>query len=190
MTAGPTSVDALYQIAYQFLQAVVAAMTSTDAGAPARAYVYPDQSPEFYTECSQAAVSVPGLDEGGTSPTTPTEVTARRFHFGRINYVAMTGYAVRCVSFSEGDQEPFQPLSDATLNAQARAMQQDGWALWQTVTKLLQDDLLFEGLCSNTHFDLGRPVRPLGGLAGWSFTIKTQLSGYIPDLVWPPVMPS
>lgn len=189
MTAGPTSVDALDDLASQFLQAVVAAMTSTEAGAPARAYVYPDQAPEFYTECSQAVVCVPALTEGQTSPTTPAEVTGRRFHYGRINLVAMTGYAIRCVAVSEGNRQPFKPLTDATLNAQSKILYQDGWALWQTVTKLLQDDLLFEGLCTNVHFDLGRPVRPLGGLAGWSFTLRAQLSGYVPDLVWPPVMP-
>lgn len=145
MTVGPTSVSALYDLAYAYLQATVAAMTSTAAGAPQRAYVYPDQAPEFYTECSQACVSVPALLEEQTSPLTPAPVTGRRFHNGRVNLVTMTAYAIRCVAVSEGNGQPFRPLKDATLNAQALAMYEDGWALWQTVTKLLQEDDLFAG---------------------------------------------
>lgn len=176
-------------LAGAYLQAVVAAMTSTPAGAPDRAYVYPDQAPEFYTECSQAVVSIPALIEEQTSPLSPAPVTGQRFRYGRLNLVTMTGYAIRCVDVSEGNLEPFQPLSDATLNAQSRAMYEDGWALWQTVTELLRTGLLFGGLCSIVHFDLGRPVRPLGGLAGWSLTLRAELAGYVPELTWPPVMP-
>lgn len=187
MSSGPTSVSAMFDLADLFKQAIEAAMTSTTAGAPQRAYVYPDASPEFYTECSQAVVCIPALTEEQTSPVAPVAVTGRRFHFGRMNLVTLNGYAIRCVAVSEGNQQQFRPLSDATLNTQSRIMYEDGWALWETMTELLKPpESIMGGICSDVHFDLGRPVRPLGGLAGWSMTLRAWLQGYVPDLVWPP----
>lgn len=181
MTVVASTVSSMYELAESYLHAIVAAMTTTDAGAPDRAFVATD-TPVFEGYCAQAAVYIPTLTEEVTGPLAPSGQVGQRFHRGRVNLVAMTGYAVRCADISEGNQQGYQPPFDATLNAQARAIYQDGWAIWNYVTTLLRDDLLFSGPCGITHFDQGKPLTTAGGQIGWQFAIRVELNGYVPDV--------
>lgn len=180
MTVVASTVSSMYELADSFLQAIVAAMTTTTAGAPDRAFIAPD-TPVFETECGQAAVYIPTLSEEATSPLTPGGQVGQRFHAGRVNLVGMIGFAVRCAEISEGNQLPYQPPFNATLNGQAQAVYEDGWAIWNYVTALLNQKKLFQGPCGITHFDLGKPYIDEGGLMGWQFDIRVELNGYVPD---------
>ncbi len=183
-----STVSSMADLATSYLDAIVAAMGSTAAGAPDRAFVAPGQ-PAFETQCNQAAVYIPQLTEGSTIPTQPPEIIGQRSRYGRVILVGMTGYAVRCAAVSES-QNGYEPLSDATLTAQALAVYEDGWAVWNWLTQLIRNDLLFGGSCGIQHFDRGSPYATEGGLAGWQFQIRVQLDGYKPDLSsWPPVLP-
>lgn len=175
-----STVSSMYEVAVAYRDLIVAAMTSTEAGAPDRAFVAPDQ-PVFETQCAQAAVYIPSLTEGGTGPAGPPEQIGQRFHRGRVNLVGMIGFAVRCGDISEGNSAVYQPPFDATLNAQAKAIYEDGWAIWNYVTALLNENRLFSGQCGITHFDLGKPLTTAGGQIGWQFAIRVELPGYKPD---------
>jgi hypothetical protein len=188
MTVTPSTVTSMYDLATAYLDAIVAAMDSTDTGPPDRAFVAPGQ-PTFETQCDQAAVWIPNLTEGATSPTQPSEITGQRSRYGRVNLVALTGYAIRCASVSENTQI-YEPLTDTTLNSQARAVYQDGWSVWNWITQLIRTQQLFGGTCGIQHFDRGSPYQTEGGLAGWQFQLRVQLDGYKPDLSgWPPPLP-
>lgn len=175
-----STVSSMFDLATSFLDAIVAAMDSTEAGPPDRAFVAPGV-PTFETECNQAAVYVPSLTEGSTSPTQPAEITGQRSRYGRLNEVGLTGYAIRCAQVSEAPSM-YSPLSDGTLDSQAKAVYEDGWAIWNWVNQLIRAGKLFEGVCGITHFDRGSPYATEGGLAGWMFQIRVVLNGYKPDL--------
>jgi hypothetical protein len=174
-----SSVSSMFDIADQFLQATVAAMTTTPAGPPARATVVLGD-PVFDDSCGQAFVSVPALTEGSTNPGTPPEATGRRISRGRVNLVAMTAWAIRCVHVTSGLQQGFVPPSDAELAADALQGYEDGWAVWNYITRAVLNDTLFSGPCGIVHFDGGQAVTPSGGLGGWKFTIRVELPGYDP----------
>jgi hypothetical protein len=179
----------MYDLASGYLEAIVAAMDSTDTGAPQRAFVAPGQ-PVFETQCDQAAVYVPSLSDGATTPTQPPEITGQRSRYGRVNLVGLTGYAIRCAAVS-GSPNMYEALSDSTLSVQAKAVYEDGWAIWNWVNQLIRNDLLFGGTCGIAHFDRGSPYLTEGGLTGWQFQMRVQLDGYKPDLSsWPPPLPT
>lgn len=167
----------MYQIAEDFLNAIVDAMATTDAGTPDRSFVAPSQ-PVFETNCAQAAVQVLSLTEEGTRDTSPAMQPGLRHARGRVNLVGMVGYAIRCADISEGNQNVYQPLFDATLSGQAKAVYQDGWAIWNYVTAAIRANILFQGPCGDVHFDGGVPMTAQGGLVGWQFTVRAELAGY------------
>lgn len=190
MTITASTVSSMYDLAEKYLEAIVAAMTTTAAGAPSRAFVAPG-IPVFETNCAQAAVFVPSLTEEQTAPQGPPMQLGMRHHRGRVNLVGLTGFAVRCAAISEGNQGLYQPLFDPTLDSQGRTVYEDGWAIWNYVTALIRQDLLFGGPCGDVHFDQGLPLVTEGGLTGWQFNLRVELDGYVPDLTgWPVTLPT
>lgn len=171
----------MYDLAADFLTAVAEAMATTEAGGPARQFVSLG-APLWETGCAQASVQVLTLTEESTRDLSPAMQTGLRHARGRVNLVGFVAYAVRCVTVSEGNQNVYQPQSDATLSAEAKAAYEDGWAIWNYVTEAIRQDVLFGGPCGDVHFDLGVPFNPQGGLAGWQFTIRAELNGYRPML--------
>lgn len=181
MSVVVSDVNSMYEIAVDLRDAVVAAMGTTDAGAPDRAFVSPGP-PAFETQCSQAAVQVLSLTEEQTRDLSPAMQPGRRHHRGRVNLVGMVAYTIRCAEVSEGNQDVYQPLSDATLDAQAQAVYQDGWAVWNHINRAIETHDLFGGICSDVHFDGGTPYGPEGGLIGWRFALRAELGGYLPAI--------
>lgn len=170
-----STVSSMYDLADEFLAAVVAAMTTTDTGAPDRSFVSLGE-PVFDTLCAQAIVHIPGLSEGATGPGAPPEGLGLRHSRGRVNLVAMTAWAIRCVTIQDGQI----PVTDAEFNADAKASYEDGWAIWNYVTRAINNDDLFAGPCGDVHFDGGVAVTPSGGLGGWRFMLRVELNGYDP----------
>ena len=142
MSVVVSTVTSLYDLAVDLLDAVVAAMATTDAGAPTRSYVSLGE-PAFGPEaCDQAAVQVQGLTEGQTSPSIPPEITGQRSRYGRINEATMVAYAVRCVPVSDGNNQIYAPLTVDELNGMAQQAYQDGWAIWNYVNYAIRNGTL------------------------------------------------
>lgn len=179
MTVTVSTVSSMADLAAELLEAVVAAMTETAAGAPDRSFVSLG-APAWETGCAQACVQVLTLTEEGTRDLSPAMQPGLRHARGRVNLVGMVAYAVRCITVSEDNQQVYEPPSDATLTEEAKAAYEDGWAIWNYVTEAIRLNLLFDGPCGDVHFDLGTPVTPQGGLGGWQFTCRAELGGYRP----------
>ena len=178
MSVVVSTVTSLYDLAVDLLDAVVAAMATTDAGAPTRSYVSLGE-PAFGPEaCDQAAVQVQGLTEGQTFPTIPPEITGQRSRYGRINEATMIAYAVRCVPVSDGNNQIYAPLTDAELNGMAQQAYEDGWAIWNYVNYAIRNGTLFGGPCGITHFAGGTSYTPEAGLGGWRFQCRVALDGF------------
>lgn len=181
MTVTVSTVSSMYDLAEDLLLAVVAAMGTTEAGAPDRYFVSAG-IPTFETECAQAAVQVVTLTEEQTRDLTPAMQTGFRHIRGRVNLVGLIAYTVRCAEASEGNQQVYQPPFDATLSNQAKAVYEDGWAIWNHVRSRINEGLLFGGPCSDVHFDVGTPMANQGGQVGWQFTCRVELGGYVPSI--------
>lgn len=180
MSVVVSDVSSMYDLAVDLLDAVVAAMGTTDAGAPDRSFVSPG-APAFETQCAQAAVQVISLTEEQTRDLSPAMQPGLRHFRGRVNLVGLVAYTLRCAEVSEGNQNVYQPLFDATLGEQARAVYQDGWAVWNHITRAINNGTLFDGgNCTDVHFDGGTPFEPEGGLIGWRFALSLELGGYLP----------
>ena len=174
----PSTVTSLYDLAAELLAAIVAAMATTSAGEPPMAYVALGE-PAFGPEsCDQAIVTVNGLTEAQTSPTTPAEITGQRFRYGRLNEATMTAYAIRCLFVSQQNQVPYTGLTIAELDNASRQAYEDGWAIWNYVNYAIRNGLLFNGNCSIVHFAGGTSYTPEAGLGGWRFACRVQLDGY------------
>lgn len=169
----------MYDLATELLAAVIAAMATTDGGAPDRSFVSLGDPP-WDTACSYAVVQIPTLTEGQTGPASPPEVTGIRHSRGRVNLVSMSAWAMRCIQASEENTQAFDPPDDAQLSLEAKTSYEDGWAVWNYVNRAVNNGALFNGPCTIVHFDAGVAVNPSGGIGGWRFNTRVELAGYDP----------
>ena len=180
MSVQVSTVESMYDLAVDFLDAVVNAMATTHAGiADLTSYVTLGE-PALASDCDQAIVQITGLGEGATNPTTPPEVTGIRHSRGRLNLVGMAAYALRCSAITEGNAQVVQLPSFATLQETAKIGYEDGWAIWNWINRAINSQSLFDGPCTVVHFDGGIPFTPEAGLGGWMFRIHVELNGYNP----------
>lgn len=179
MSVVPSTVTSMYDLAVDLLGAVSAAMATTDAGPPDIAYITLGE-PAWAEACGQAVVQAAGLTEGRTDPGSGGEAEGRRFERGRVNLVGMVAYAMRCVTISELNAQVFSLPSPATLSAIGKQSYEDGWAIWNYVTRATRKGLLFSGACSIVHFDGAPAATPEGNLGGWRFVCRVALDGYDP----------
>ena len=175
-----SSVSSMFDLAEDLLTAVAEAMATTAAGAPVQSYVSLG-APAWETLCSKAVVQVLSLTEEQTRDTSPAMQPDLRHFRGRVNLIGMVAYAMRCVKVS-GSGQGYTPVNPAVLTAEAKASYEDGWAVWNHVTRQINDGTLFPngGPCYDAHFDAGVPYTPAGGLGGWQFTLRAELGGYTP----------
>lgn len=180
MSIAISNVESMYDLAVDFLDAVVSAMATTDEGIDGLTSYVTLGEPALASDCDQAIVQITGLGEGATSPTTPPEVTGTRHSRGRLNLVGMTAYALRCSPITEGSGQVVQLPSFASLQETAKIGYEDGWAIWNWVNRAINSESLFNGPCTVVHFDGGIPFTPEAGLGGWLFRIRVELNGYDP----------
>lgn len=169
----------MYDLAVDLLDAIAAAMATTPGGSPDRQYVSLGD-PAWETSCSHAAVQILTLTEESTNPLSPAGETGRRDARGRVNLVGMVAYAIRCIQADQGNMQVYQAASDAQLSAEAKQGYEDGWAIWNWITRAQRAGTLFGGECAIVHFDGGTPLTPAGGLGGWRFALRVELGGYDP----------
>jgi len=169
----PSTVSTLSDYADELLAVSFAALEMTTAGAPERSYVSP-ALPTFDC-CPMLTVVVDSLTEGSTSPTSPTEITARRADFGSIILAGYQIWAIRCAPVIDNGHLP----SPFEIAASALQVQEDGWALWNGIRRAHRHGEIFDR-CIGVHFDEGVAIREQGGCVGWMFRIRAMIPG-IPD---------
>lgn len=170
----------MFDLATDFLDAVVSAMETTDEGISGLTSYVVLGEPALASDCDQAIVQVHGIGEGATNPTTPPEVTGIRHSRGRLNLVGMTAYALRCSTILENNAGVPMLPSFASLQETAKIGYEDGWAIWNWINRAINRESLFDGPCTVVHFDGGIPFTPQAGLGGWLFRIRVELNGYDP----------
>lgn len=144
-------------------------------GVQERSYVSPGlpvwDCPDMLT------VHIAPLNEEDTTPS-GLDSGRRAARFARINEVTLIATSLRCVptasQSSTGDITLPDPLD---LQAAAKQINTDGWALWNHLFNGVHAEELLT-LCDKVFFDAITPVIPSGGSAGWAVTARATLGGY------------
>ena len=170
MTVTLSTVSTLFDLAVDFLAACDDALATTERGAPAMTYISPGTPVYDYT-CDTLAVYVQSLTEESTAPLNPPTSTGWRHRRGRINLAAFTMVSARCGILG------VSPTANQ-LTAAAKVNYEDGWAVWNVVTQKIKDGSLFDGPCTDVHFDNGLSLTPQAGLMIWQFTVRAEIGGY------------
>lgn len=171
MTITPSDVHTLGDYASDLLTVSIAALATTDSGAPVEAFVSAIAPPTFDC-CPMLAVAVTGLAEAPTKPGSPAESVARRTTYGNIILAGYGIWALRCAPTVDGRQLPTM----AQKVASADEVEQDGWALWNGIRHAVANGELFE-TCTGVHFDGGQPITEQGGCVGWVFRLRAMIPG-------------
>lgn len=172
-----SDVSTLADFAEQLLAVAVAALATTDAGAPAVQFVSPG---EPALDCPEmVAVHVTGLQVEPTQPATPAPAAGHRQQAPGM--VQLAGFAITISRCAPGPNPPRSQLPPAdAISAVARQTNQDIWAVWNHLYWLARDGSLFGGACSEFYFDAPTPLTISGQSAGWVARLRTRIDGYQP----------
>lgn len=160
---GPTD---LHDLATEFLDACIEALDTipdfepTLGGAPPRTFV--GYGPVALDCCEQLAVYVGAL----TVRTNAIDA--------RINNVSLTAVAARCVPVPDSQLNP-PPATEQ--EAAGRQVNADKWALWNHISNLIDEGLLFDRCCGVEWGPLS-PLQPNGGCGGSQLTLTVCFDGY------------
>lgn len=172
MTEPVSTVASLNDRAGELLQAVVDALDTTPARAPADRFVSPG-TPAFDC-CPFVCVQTLTLGLADTAPLQPPLQPAQRAQLGNVNLATLVAYIVRCVPVPD---DGGNPPSAAALTAAGTTMNADGWAVWNHLKKAVAGQTLFAGCRSFVYFDGGIALDPAGGCGGWTFTVRLEIAG-------------
>lgn len=164
-----STVSSLYDLAQLVKTTAEACLATTAAGTPAISFVSP-AAPAFDC-CDALIVNVPSLTEEGTSPLGIVDTGHRATH-GRINLAGMNVWALRCAPAVGQDGT----VLTSAVEAVSLKVYEDAWALWCGFYHAIINDV-FEGKCSDVHFDRGISIPEQGGCVGWQFSFRAQLDG-------------
>lgn len=177
--------DDMHQLAALLLDSCAEALDTVQAfdanlaGAPTRRFVSPGQ-PVFDfagTNCTdQLAVHVPLIQAADTSP--GGLASGKRTLFGMVNHVVMVVTITRCIPDGFDAMGNYRPPSMTDLQAAARQLNADAWALWNHLFNLQSSGLL-RSLCDEVFLDGVSALVPSGGAAGWTFQVRMSLDGYL-----------
>ena len=169
----------LYDLLAEFLDAVEAAVATTPGGAIARAYVSP--GPPAW-DCELIAVHAGGPLEADTAPLAPPLQPGHRvIDTFAVNEIAITTTVLRCVPTIQQVGGSTSWPSAAELEAAARLIDADVWAIWNHVKNAVRDGTLFrraDGEAREVFFDPAVPLSPAGGYGGWQIPLRVSLEGY------------
>lgn len=171
-----SDVDSLFQFALEYLNAVLAALATTDAGIPdGPAFVAPStpalDCPEMVT------VHVQTINFASTSPSSPLETDMRARRRGVIQATLVAQF-VRCQPNPSGLNAALP--DPASMVAAAKKANQDVWAVWNHLSTEIRNGTIFSGSCPPNGIDPPAPISTQGGSAGWAFQVRPQIGGYTP----------
>ena len=168
------ALDDLYTIAAAFLDSATDALALTDEGPPARAFVSPGEP--ALDCCPQLAVWTQNLIDGAMLQEPTGLGAARKINRGGLPVVTIFVQAVRCAPMIEDTGGKIKLPDPDELSAAARAIDQDGWALWNHISwDLRHGDLA--NVCAGAWRDGGTKLQPQGGCAGWTFIFRYPVEG-------------
>ena len=166
---GVTDLD---DLANELLTTVGTALLTTAGGAIDRAYVSPGVP--VIDCCPMLTVDVRTLTAENTAPTGPSPVIGHRgVRVPALWLVSLVITVVRCAATVEEQQLP----SIADLTANATAMNEDLWAIWNWLLEAKRDGLLFDGACTAMYLDPPLSINQ-GGCCGWTLQIRVPVNGY------------
>lgn len=169
MTVVPSTVSSLWEQAGELLLVMEDALADTIGGTPDRSYVAPAE-PAFDC-CPFLTVHVPSISEAST--TDPGIVGGHRSTTGSIILVEYVVTAVRCAP-EPGSGSTLPSLT--AIEASAREVEEDGWALWNRLRSAIRCGEIFAE-CSEVYFDGGLSIPEQGGCVGWQFRVRAALPG-------------
>jgi hypothetical protein len=174
-------VRTLSDYAAELLVACETALATTDGGFDKfRSYVSPG-APALDC-CPQLTVHVGGLSLDQTSPTTPVTAPGHKLTTtGQLILATLVITVARCVPLSEENRQIITLPTPASLTAVADLIDQDIWAIWNTVANMARAGELFGGRCPALYFDPPVPLTTEGGCAGWTMSVRAAISGYPTD---------
>lgn len=168
------SVSTLYDYAAELLAADVAALATTTAGAPDRAFVSP--SLPSLDCCPQLTVHVQAVGWENTQPLTPFPAVAHRTQIAGVPMVTLVSTIVRCQPAMDAVTSTFPSASE--IDAAAQVAAQDLWAIWNHTAELIRNGEIFGGRCPGVYLDQAIPIVISGGCAGWSIPVRAYVGGY------------
>lgn len=170
-----TTATSLYDLAAELLTQTQAALATTPAGSPSRAYVSIGDPP--FDCCDQLTVQT-AVDQADAGVSNKLDVQ-RRLQYGSVNLVALKVTIIRChpVASAQQDQVAFPSVS--VLTTVAQSSYQDAWVTWNYLQKKHRDNALFAGFpCRPVSISALTPITPEGGCAGWTLQVLVELDGY------------
>jgi hypothetical protein len=172
----------LYDLALEWKLVCDEAVASTIGGAIEHSYVSPGPPS---TDClPQLAVYVgTPVARADTAPVSPPLAPGMRdTEVGGVNLVNLTCVVLRCApTFDEADQFP----TVEALEAAAREVDEDLWAIWAYTRTRHDANVLFSGLAEprEMFLDPAFPVPEGRQEIGWQISLRVRLDGY-----WAPAL--
>lgn len=165
----------LHALAVEYLDAVDAALATTDAGPILRKFV--SHGPPPWDCCPMLAVHVGGPSVAETGIPAGTLASGVRIAGGmEVDLVALTATVIRCGPAWPSEGEDF-PTTEANTAA-AAATNADLWATWSYVKTKIREKSLFAGESRPVVLDPAVSFNQQGGCVGWLIPIRVQLDGY------------
>ena len=163
-----------YDFAVELLELCHQAVSDTTGGAIARRYVSPGR-PAY--DCEQLTVAVWTLGEADTVVAGPM-AAGKRHMSGRVNLVGFLITVLRdCVPVLNEEQSG--PPDADKIQASAKLVDQDVWAIWTYVYAEMRRGGLFGGRCEDLFMDGARALETEGTLAGFEVEIRANIPGII-----------
>ena len=114
-----------------------------------------------------------------TAPTAPVTAPGHRFaSTGMLFLSTLIVTVVRCVPIGEDNAQAFTIPAPDSLTAVALEIDEDLWAIWNTVANMAAADELFDGRCAALYFDPPVPMPTEGGCGGWTIPFRAAIGGY------------
>jgi hypothetical protein len=170
---GPGDLEAF---AEEFLAACVGALDSIPdvesglGGSPARQFV--THGRPVLDCCDALMVSIDNVIESPTGRV--PGATSKSFKTGWTNLVTLIATISRCIPVPDAHGNP-PPVGE--MQASARQLNADNWALWNHIHHLAAAGEIFEQ-CGEVYFDSIRALQPSGGCGGWVMQVRASLDGY------------
>lgn len=152
--------SALYDAAAAVLATAAAALTTS----PARAYVAVGA---VAFDCDQLTVAA-----GPLEALRPGDRTLPQRVGPGADVATVRIERVRCVPVPDGMGAP--PAA-SVIDAQARALYEDGYAIWRALAAAMSDPAWLGGSCRPAGLDRMEPVDPQGGVWGWSIVMRVVI---------------
>lgn len=170
-----SDVDTLFQYALEYLNAVLAALATTDAGVPDGPFFVAPSVPAL--DCPEmVTVHVQTVGWAPTSPSSPPLETDMRARRRGVIQATLVAQFVRCQPNPSGINAAFP--DPASMTAAAKKSAQDVWAVWNHLTTEIRNGTIFNGSCPPNGIDSPAPIQTQGGSAGWAFQVRPQIDGY------------